>query len=50
MTPIVSAAIGENKYAWLSEEYLFLLLLLFYYFYYYYTKKSVRQQLHIAQI
>jgi len=26
MAPIVSAAIGTNKYDWLSEEYLFLFL------------------------
>jgi len=26
MVPIVSAAIGTNKYDWLSEEYLFLFL------------------------
>jgi len=26
MAPIVSAALGTNKYDWLSEEYLFLFL------------------------
>ena len=38
MAPIVSAAIGTNKYDWLSEEYLFCCLLavviVIYYHYY----------------